>query len=94
MKFLVETAYAADEINSILEKVKAEILYPLIALGFLVALIFFLWGMFRFIKGYEDDDARTAGKRHMAWGIIGLAIMVCAYGLYELIASTINDIGR
>lgn len=90
MRFLAETALAADEINTIIDKVKTEVLYPLIALGMLVALLFFLWGMFRFIKGVDDETARATGKRHMLWGIIGLAIMVSAYGLYAFIASTIN----
>jgi len=38
----------------------------------------------------DKEDKRTAGKQHMIWGIIGMAIMVSVFGIINLIMSTIG----
>ncbi len=73
---------------SLLAKIKTAILYPLISLMMGVALLIFFWGVFRYIANAEGDEARSTGRKHMIFGIIGLFIMVSALALLEIATST------
>ena len=50
----------------------------------------FLWGVVEFVARSNDDTAREKGKKHIVWGIIGLFIMLSAFGILNLICNTIN----
>jgi hypothetical protein len=45
--------------------------------------------MFMRATGSGDEQGITTGKRHMVWGIIGMAIMGAAAGIINLIQSII-----
>lgn len=49
-----------------------------------LALAFFLWGLVVFLAKTSNDQARTEGKRHMVWGVIGLAILVSTWGIVRV----------
>jgi len=68
-----------------------EVINPF--LGFLSALavVIFLWGIVEFILGADSEQKREAGKKHLAWGLIGLVIM---FGVWGIIAVIQNFIGR
>lgn len=72
--------------DEFLAKLYVEIVNPLITLLFAIAFLVFFWGMFTFIRGYEDDTKRNDGKRHMLWGVVGIFIMVAVFGIMRLIA--------
>lgn len=74
--------------NIFLAKLYVEVLNPLIALLFAIAFLVFFWGIFSFVRGYEDDTQRNDGKRHMLWGVFGLFIMVAVFGIMNFIASS------
>ncbi len=46
-----------------------------------LALLFFFWGLARFILKAGDLKAREDGKNIMIWGIIALFVMVSLMGL-------------
>lgn len=77
-------------LDSLIIKVGQNILNPIVLLLFAAALVYFLWGVFVFIRDYDNEDARGIGARHMLWGIIGMFIMVSAFGIMNLIARTIG----
>ena len=77
----------------LLRKIDQFILNPLILLGFAVALLYFLWGIFKFLANNESDEEREIGKRNMFWGIIGMAIMVSVYGIINVILGTFGLTG-
>jgi len=53
-----------------------------------LALIYFFWGLAKFIlHAGGDDEARVAGKQVMLWGIIALFVMVSIWGI-------VNFLGR
>jgi len=85
-------AHAASSIP-LLDNIEANILNPLISLLFAVALLYFLYGVFELIKGREDPDAHDKGGQHILWGVIGMAIMVSAYGIIHIICGTFPDMG-
>lgn len=57
----------------------------LVPLIFGLAVIFFFWGMARFILTAGDEKGRTEGKRLMLWGVIALSVAVAIFGLIGLI---------
>ena len=45
------------------------------------AVVFFLWGVFQYVKAGGDEDAQKEGRSHIINGIIGIAVMVSVWGL-------------
>lgn len=70
-----------------MQKITEGILQPLVTLLMALAVMYFLYGIVRFIKDQSSEDAQEAGKKHMMWGVIGLAIMVSVYGILNFINS-------
>lgn len=66
------------------------IVNPVIYLLFGLALVYFLFGVFMFVRGADDEEARNTGRQHMLWGIVGLAIMVSVYGILRIVAGTVG----
>lgn len=48
---------------------------------FALAIIYFFWGLVKYIKSAGDPKAASEGKSIMIWGIIALVVMVSVYGL-------------
>lgn len=64
------------------------ILFPLIALMTGVAFLFFIYGSAEYILNAANDQAREIGKKHIMYGLIGLFVMVSAWGILSLAANT------
>lgn len=71
-------------VSEFLKKVDAAIITPLILLLFALALAYFLWGLFVFIRNTDSDEGRSEGKQHMIWGIVGMVIMLAARTIIEI----------
>lgn len=52
------------------------------------AVLFFLWGVFQFVMAAGDEDARTKGRQHIIYGLIGIAVMVSVWGLVKILTNT------
>ena len=88
---MIAYAQASAVAWTYVDKINQVILYPLIALISAVALVFFIWGGVQLVLAKSDNDtARQDGKKHMIWGIVGLLVMVSAYGLLEIVVSTLG----
>lgn len=74
--------------KTFLAKLNSAIIFPLITLLMAVALVVFLYGCFEFVVGANDESARTKGKAHILWGIIGFLVMVSAYAILSIAAGT------
>lgn len=78
-----------------LESIKSQILNPFIALLMGLALVYFFFGVIKFMTSTgEESEGKKDGKRHMLWGIVGLAIMVSVYGLLNLVSTTIIELTK
>lgn len=75
-------------LTSLVNNISAYILNPLIFLMFAVATLVFLWGVQVFVSEADNPEARQKGTRHMIWGILGMAIMVGAKVLVNIIQGT------
>ncbi|HAO64813.1 TPA: hypothetical protein DCQ44_02405 [Candidatus Taylorbacteria bacterium] len=74
----------------ILNNIITLIVNPLILLLIGVAVIYFLWGVFNFVRHAENSDDRVTGARHILWGVIGIAIIFSAFAFFRIIQNTIG----
>ncbi len=68
--------------------VNEAIINPLIGFLFVLATVYFLWGVMQFIWASRSDGDQEEGKQHMLWGIIGMTLMVSVYGILRIVTST------
>ena len=66
------------------------IINPIIVFLFGLAVVYFLYGVFQFVAGGESEEAKTKGKSHMIWGIIGMVIMMGVFTILNMIINTFN----
>lgn len=52
------------------------------------AIVWFMWGVFKFVVSAGDKTAREEGTKMMIAGIIGIAVMVSIWGLVAWVTST------
>jgi len=79
-----------DYLDTLIGNILVAIVNPLILLLLGIATAFFIWGLVEFIRDFDSEEAKTKGKKHMIWGIVGLFIMVSAFGIMCTIAGTLN----
>jgi|AntAceMinimDraft_13_1070369.scaffolds.fasta_scaffold13394_4 FtsH-binding integral membrane protein len=78
-----------DGFSLLLGRINEYIINPLVVLLFSAGLVLFVFGLFNFFKK-DDAESLEKGKRHMVWGIVGMAIMVSVFGIMNLITSSIG----
>ena len=71
-------------------KIKTEILVPAVTLLMALGVLYFLYGVFVFIKGANNEEVRKTGRQHMLWGVFGLFIMISTLGIMNLICDTLG----
>ena len=57
-----------------------------IAIGF--AVLFFFWGLAKYILNAGDEEKKKEGRSIMIWGVIALFIMVSIWGIVSVLADT------
>ena len=77
-------------LDTIIARVSNYIINPLIALLFALAVVYFIYGVFTYMRGSESEEERTKGGQHILWGAIGMFIMVSVYGIIRLILVTFD----
>src|SRR5690242_733256 len=98
--FLVQTAYAAGLANptgsgsatfdKLFANIINQIVTPIIYLLLTLAVIYFMYGVLKFIQNADSPEERATGFNHMKWGVIGIFIMVSAKGIINLILATLG----
>lgn len=80
----VNAAETGGTLARLVQRVK-DILNLIIELLFVLATVYFMWGVVAYIAGAGDTEKLKIGKQHMVWGLVGMAIMLGAWGLVEII---------
>jgi membrane protease YdiL (CAAX protease family) len=62
-----------------------NILNTLVPLLFGLAIVFFFWGLVKFLWNAGSEEAKDEGKRIMIWGVIAIAVMASVYGLVAVL---------
>lgn len=73
----------ADFITQIVNLINNVFIPFILALAFLV----FIWGVFQFFIAGSDEDARSAGRDKVLYGLLGFFIILSAWGLINLLVN-------
>ncbi len=55
-----------------------------------LALVFFLWGVVRYITAGDSEEGRRDARNTMLYGVIGLFVMTSVWGLVNLVGSIVG----
>jgi predicted membrane protein len=84
-------AAQTDKITPILNIFKTALNTLIIVLAALL-MVYFIWGVIQYVSAGGDEEKLKAGKKHMLWGIIGIAVVGAVFGitnwLYSLLGVT------
>lgn len=93
MSNIIPIAYAAvdmkkfgDAINPII----THIVNPIIMLMFAVATLVFVYGVLQMVFKGTDPEIRETGRNSILYGVVGMFIMLSAWGIVYLIANTVR----
>ncbi len=76
--------------DAFIGKVNNMIINPLISFLFALAVLYFIYGVVKFIANSDNEEAKTAGQQHMIWGIVGITIMMGVWTLLNLVLGTLG----
>ncbi|MDE2172898.1 MAG: hypothetical protein KGJ33_03065 [Patescibacteria group bacterium] len=83
---------SASSFGQAISPVIANIVNPLIELAFGVALVVFIFGVVKLIaSGDVSDEARSRARWTVIGGVIGMFIMLSAWGIIHLVANTVTS---
>ena len=66
------------------------IIAKIIPVMFALAIIYFFWGLIKFIRSAGDPAEASKGKSIMIYGVIAIAVMVSIYGLVAWLQGTLG----
>ncbi|HEY9586254.1 MAG TPA: hypothetical protein VJJ27_01250 [Candidatus Paceibacterota bacterium] len=55
-----------------------------------LALLFFFYGLAKFILAAGNEESKAEGRRIMVWGIVALFVMVSIWGLVAFLGSALG----
>lgn len=82
---------AEASVVTLMKSVNNVIINPLIFLIFALALVYFLYGLLKYLLSPDNEEIRKSSKSHMLWGIIGMFIMVSVFGIMTLLLNTVGE---
>jgi hypothetical protein len=82
----------ATAFGKVLDPIIVNIVNPVIEVLFAIGIFIFAYGIVEMIMKGDNPDARKKGQYHMLAGAFGMFIMLSAWGIIRLIASTIKGI--
>ncbi|MBI4136183.1 MAG: hypothetical protein HY481_01365 [Candidatus Vogelbacteria bacterium] len=77
-----------NNFKDLVKKITENVFNPLVGLLLALALVYFLWGVFKYIQSAGDETKRKEGVSMMTYGIIALFVMVSVWGLVNLLSRT------
>ncbi|OQA03300.1 MAG: hypothetical protein BWY68_00777 [bacterium ADurb.Bin400] len=81
------------EINTFIGRITTFINNTLIPLVFGIALLMFVWGMFKFFI-YNTEEEKEKGKDLALYAIVAFVLMVSVWGIVNLIAGGLGFSGE
>jgi hypothetical protein len=75
-----------DAIVAFIKRTIAALIPVLIGL----AIIYFFWGLIKYIRSAGDPKAASEGKSIMIYGVIAIAVMLSIYGLVTWLQTTLG----
>jgi len=81
---------AEANVNTLMNSIDKVIINPLILFLFSLALVYFLYGVARYLMNPGSEEIRKDSKSHMLWGVVGMFIMISVFFIMRIILSTLN----
>lgn len=63
---------------------------PAIKLLFALAIVYFVYGVFTYVRDSSESSSRTEGANHILYSTIGLFIMISVWGIIGLLQGIIG----
>lgn len=82
-------AIKLNSLFNILIWIKCFIVNAIIPLIFALAFLFFLWGIFKFMRA-SDAKSKQESQKLIWWGLIGLFVMVSVWGIIKILGTTLG----
>lgn len=83
---IIHTAEAS--VTTLMKSINKVIINPLIVLLFALAMVYFIFGIAKYLLSPGNEEVRKTSKEHMLWGILGMVIMISVFGILSLIMNT------
>ncbi len=80
------TCGTVNNIGDVLCRI-ATILNTIIPVLIVLGVVYFIWGVVQYVIG-GDEEAKTAGRDKMIYGVIGLVVIVGLWGLVAIVRNT------
>ena len=80
----------SEATKNLVATLSREVIDPVIALLFTLALVYFIYGVVQFIANADNQETREEGKKHLLYSVIGLVIMAGVWGIIELIITSLG----
>jgi SNF family Na+-dependent transporter len=74
--------------STLLGDAKDIVTTTLVPLAFILALLFFFWGIAKYI--WSAGNEKEEGKKIMYWGVIALFVMSCVWGIVTFISDELG----
>ena len=83
---------SAGSFDHIIDVVETQLINPIKYLLIVCAVLLFLYGVIEMIMGASNETARTKGKTHMIWGLVGLVIIFAVDSIVAVITNFTNSL--
>jgi len=83
----VVTSAAGTTLGSILSVFKG-LLDAIIPIIITLAVVYFFYGVAKYVMAAGDEEAQKAGRSIMIYGVIGLFVIVAVWGLVAMLGTT------
>lgn len=97
IKYFVPQANAAVDaaaFGKVLDPVIENLINPVVLFLFGLAVVYFVFGVVQMIRNGDDPAARETGRKHMFFGVLGMFIMLSAWGIIYVISATLRQVGE
>lgn len=90
--FALPMVVLAQDLDGVTDFVQAigNLIQTLLPIVVALALLFFFWGLAKFILAAGNEVDKEKGRNMMIWGIVALFVMVAVWGLVEFIGGALD----
>lgn len=81
---------AEASITTLMLSVNRVIINPLIYFLFALAVVYFVYGLAKYLLSPDNEEIRKNSKQQMLWGVFGMFIMIAVFGIMNMIITTIG----
>ncbi len=76
--------------EQILSNVVTELFSPLYQAAVGVAILYFLYGVAKYVLDLNNPEKQTFGKSHLLWGMVGLFIILSVGGILNALNESLG----